>query len=197
MDYNEINRYLELPPRVVLKLKWCFLKRGFGHFGKGSWLIKPLKIYGSKNIYIGENVKIGAYSYLASLPLTCESSRLIIEDGVYIGDFSHIFSTSSIKIEKNALLANFVYISDSQHNFYNVNEPIKDQSIKQLQPIVIGSGCWIGEHVSIIGASIGNNSIIGANSVVTHDIPDYSVAVGAPAKVIKKFNFKTNNWERT
>ena len=59
---------------------------------------------------------------------------------------------------------------------------------------MIGEGSWLGEHVCVIGASIGKHCVIGANAVVVHDIPDYSVAVGAPARVIKKFNEDSNSW---
>jgi acetyltransferase-like isoleucine patch superfamily enzyme len=56
-------------------------------------------------------------------------------------------------------------------------------------------GAWLGENVCVIGASIGKNSVIGANSVVTKNIPDYCVAVGSPAKVIKKYNVEKQIWE--
>jgi acetyltransferase-like isoleucine patch superfamily enzyme len=54
----------------------------------------------------------------------------------------------------------------------------------------------LGENVCILSASVGKHCVIGANSVVTHDIPDYSVVVGAPARVIKKYNFDTQRWEK-
>lgn len=60
--------------------------------------------------------------------------------------------------------------------------------------MVIGEGSWIGENVCVIGASVGRHCVIGANAVVTKDIPDYSVAVGAPARVIKKYNFNRGAW---
>ena len=72
--------------------------------------------------------------------------------------------------------------------------PVKYQPIKQLNEVYIGDGCWIGENVCIIGASIGKNSVIGANAVVMKDIPDYCVAVGAPARVIKKYDFDLQEW---
>jgi acetyltransferase-like isoleucine patch superfamily enzyme len=60
--------------------------------------------------------------------------------------------------------------------------------------VIIGSGSWIGENVCIIGASVGRNSVIGCNSVVTKDIDDYCIAVGSPARVIKRFDFNTRQW---
>ena len=71
------------------------------------------------------------------------------------------------------------------------------QKIKQINHVEIGDGTWIGENVCILGVKIGKNCVIGANSVVTKDIPDYSVVVGSPAVIIKKFNITANRWEKS
>ena len=76
----------------------------------------------------------------------------------------------------------------------NLEVPIKEQGIIQKKDVYIGDGSWLGENVCVIGASIGQHCVIGANSVVTKDIPDYSVAVGSPAKVIKRYNPETKQW---
>lgn len=89
-----------------------------------------------------------------------------------------------------------VYISDNLHSFEDIGTPIHKQPIKQIGTVRIGEGSWLGENVCVIGANIGKHCTIGANSVVTHDIPDYSVAVGAPAKVIKRYDFETQQWEK-
>jgi acetyltransferase-like isoleucine patch superfamily enzyme len=72
-----------------------------------------------------------------------------------------------------------------------------DQPIQQIHEVEIGEGAWIGENVCIIGASVGKGCVIGANSVVTKNIPDYCVAVGAPAKIIKRYSFELNEWLKT
>ena len=72
--------------------------------------------------------------------------------------------------------------------------PIKNQEIQFLQKVTVGEGSWLGENVSVIGASVGRNSVIGANSVVIKDIPDYCVAVGAPAVVIKHYDSVMSCW---
>lgn len=177
----------------ALLYKWIFC-----NFGSKSSLSDPLKIHGSKRIYIGNRVTIAKQCWIAAMPLTSsDKCELIFNDGVTIGDFNHIYATRSIIFEKDVLTANFVYISDNLHCFEDINTPIKNQPIKQLKIVVIGEGCWIGEHVSIIGASVGKHSVVGANSVVTHDIPDYCVAVGSPARIIKRYNFDTKQWEKT
>ena len=177
--------------------KWYY-KHVFHEFGINATISSALKIHHPENITICNNVRIGKYNWLAAVPFTGDSCcNLVFKDGVTIGDFNHIYATGSIVFEKNALTANYVYISDNLHSFEEINTPISQQPIKQLQHVIIGEGCWIGEHVSIIGASVGKNSVIGANSVVTHDIPDYCVAVGAPARIIKRYNPETKLWEKT
>jgi acetyltransferase-like isoleucine patch superfamily enzyme len=181
--------------RIPIRLYYFLI---FGKYSFKSTINIPLKIDGGKNILIGEDVFIGYRVWLSALSYTgSDECQLIIEDGVIIGHFNHIVATRGIKIEKNALLASRVYISDNQHDYSNPNIPIKNQRIIQKNNVVIGTGCWIGENVSIIGASIGKNSVIGANSVVTKSIPDYCIAVGIPARIIKRYNFETKTWERT
>lgn len=171
--------------------------RKLGGIGENVVLPFSLKLHGPQNIKINNNVIIGTNCWLAAVPLTnFEKCELVFNENAVIGDYNHIYATGSIVIEKYALTANYVYITDNLHCYDDISTPITLQPIKQLKPVIIGEGCWIGEHVSIIGASIGRNSVVGANSVVTHDIPDYCVAVGAPAKVIKRYDFEQNKWVR-
>lgn len=168
----------------------------FKSFGKKSKIISPLHLDGKKYIEIGNNVRIQYKTWLACVPLTgAKNPKLIISDGSCIGNFNHIYATESIIIEPNVLTADKVYISDNLHSYEDITLPIIKQPIKQISKVVIGEGSWVGENVCIIGASIGKHCVIGANSVVTKNIPDFCVAVGAPAKVIKRYNFETKVWE--
>lgn len=192
-----IKNFLKI---LLLKVERLKNMNKYGSYGQNVSIMKPLRIMGGGNIYIDDNVSIHSYCWLAAVPLTDEGvkdkCRLTIKNGSVIGDFAHIFATHEITIEEDVLLANFVYISDNAHGYEDVDVPIIKQPIVQKSSVKIGKGSWIGEHVSIFGASIGTHCIIGSNSVVNHDIPDYSIAVGAPAKVIKQYNFKTKKWER-
>ena len=123
-------------------------------------------------------------------------SSLIIKKGSRIGDFAHIYATNEIVIEENVLFANFIYVSDTDHGYEDPDIPVLDQPIIRKGKVRIGEGSWLGEHVCVCGASIGKHCIIGANAVVIKDIPDYSIAVGVPAKVVKQYNFETKKWER-
>ena len=122
------------------------------------------------------------------------NGKLIIEDNVNIGQGAHIIASSELVIEKNATLSSYVFISDCHHCYEDIEMNIMNQPL-DVRPVHIGEGCLIGRGVAILaGASVGKHSVIGANSVVTGKIPDYSVACGIPAKVIKKYDFIQKKW---
>lgn len=189
-----ISRIISFLSRRV----FYFLNKGeFRLLSNSSHIYKLLRIDGPENISIHDGVIIQKYTWLAAKPLTGESScHLSIGVGSIIGNFNHIYATKEIIIGNYVLTADKVYISDNQHIYEDINSPILFQGVKQLSRVIIGDGTWIGENVCIIGASIGKNCIIGANSVVTKDIPDYCVAVGSPAKIVKMFNLNSNRWEK-
>lgn len=181
----------------VRKLFYIHNRKKFSHLAINAVLDKLLRIDGKENIIIRKNVVIQKSTWIAAVPLTNKNTcSLIVDEGCIIGNFNHIYATEFIHIEKNVLTADKVYIADNSHSFDNIDIPIMHQGIRQLPKVKIGEGSWIGENVCIIGASVGRNSVIGANSVVTKDIPDYCVAVGSPARVVKKYNFMTKKWEK-
>jgi acetyltransferase-like isoleucine patch superfamily enzyme len=177
------------------KLFYFLNRRKYRYLSSKAYVQKLLRVDGKQNITIEKNVVIQRLTWIAAVPLSnAMDCHLLIGEGSIIGHFNHIFATGEIEIGKNVLTADKVFITDNQHQFDNIHLPIHTQGVKQLSKVIIGDGSWIGENVCIIGASVGKNSVIGANSVVTKDIPDYCVAVGAPAKVIKKFDFENNKW---
>jgi len=189
--------YLRVKNSLFIRLFRFFYKSKFKEFGNRSSILFPLNLNGLSNISIGNNVCIDNKVWLAAVPHTGEQQcELIIGDGTCIGNFNHIYATKSIVIGKNVLTADKVYISDNLHGYENIDLPILKQPIKQIGNVIIGDGSWLGENACVIGAKIGRNCVIGANSVVTRDIPDYSVAIGAPAKVIKQYCFDTKEWKK-
>lgn len=181
--------------RIIRFLNIRKFKSLFKEFGDNSYIDKPLRIQGSSNITIKNNVRINQRAWLGSEPLTgMETSELTIGSGCVIGDYNHIWATHCIVLENDVLTANHVYISDNLHSYEDINVPIIHQKILQKKDVIIGEGSWLGENVCVIGASVGKHCVIGANSVVTRDIPDYSVAVGAPAKVIKHYDIILKKW---
>ena len=110
--------------------------------------------------------------------------------------FHYSACASQIRIGKNTAVAANVTITDIHHPYEDVETPIERQDII-TKSVLIGEDCKIYNNVVVMpGVHIGKHCTIGANSVVTHDIPGYSVAVGAPARVIKQYNFETKRWEK-
>lgn len=127
---------------------------------------------------------------------SADSPSIRIGNSVSIGHFCHIIGLYNINIESKVLIADKVFISDCTHNYEDISQPVIDQGVSKLSDVSIGEGSWIGENVCICGAHIGKHCVIGANSVVTRDIPDYSIAAGIPAKVVKKYDFNKHEWIR-
>lgn len=156
----------------------------------------PFSINGAKFMTIGSNVYIKSNSWLLAIDNQENSNtdKLTIGAKTYIGRNVHIVALKGVHISKNVLISDNVYLADNYHNFENGNIPYKNQGVGFKKEVLVGEGSWLGENVCVISSQIGKQCIIGANSVVTKDIPDYSMAVGSPAKVIKKFDQTTNSW---
>ncbi len=177
------------------RLYYYFLNRTlwrycFETIGSRSVVFAPMQINSKRAIRIGEKCFIGANSWL----LAVGNGKIEINNNCTIGHFSHFAANSQITICNDVLIADRVFISDNTHSYEDINTPIIMQELKELKPVVIGEGSWIGENVCICGASIGKHCVVGANSVVISDIPDYCVAVGCPAKVVKKYDFISEEW---
>ena len=162
--------------------------------GKDAFLHSPFRLEGAQHISVGAGsvMQRGAWLYCGALD--GQAGRLAIGDGCVFGYNNHITAVVGVVIEDHVLTANNVYISDNLHSYEDISLPVMHQPVRCKKPVVIGRGSWIGENASIVGASIGKNCVIGANAVVTRDIPDYSVAVGIPAVVIRRFDQQAGAW---
>ena len=176
---------------------WLFYKKRYGFAVCQSRIDKPLRICGTSNIYIYTNCFIMPLARLEAVRFYGGkeyNGKLIIKEGVNIGQGAHIIASSELIIEKNATLSSYVFISDCHHSYEDIETNIMRQHLI-VKPVHIGEGCLIGRGVAVLaGVSIGKHSVIGANSVVTKSIPDYCVAAGIPAKVIKKYDFEQQKW---
>jgi acetyltransferase-like isoleucine patch superfamily enzyme len=122
---------------------------------------------------------------------------IIIGDCVSLGMDSTVSATKKIIIKDHVFTARNVYISDHEHEYRDISRPIGEQGIANIAEVKIGAETWIGQNAAILpGVTIGRHCIIGANSVVNCDIPDYSIAVGVPAKVIRFYNPEKRCWEK-
>ena len=178
--------------------------RGWFMFKNARLIRFPFRVRGKQYIKIGKGFTTGFNCRIDALNINNLGEKYLIEIGenVEINDEVHIGATEKIIIEDNVLIASKVYISDHNHGSYKGDEQDSPMSIPKERkiyssPIKIEKNVWIGELCCILqGVTIGEGSIIGAMSVVTKDIPPYTIAVGSPAKLIKRYNFKTKKWDK-
>ena len=169
---------------------------------KNARLIRfPFRVRGKNYIKIGKGFTTGFNCRIDAFNHDNLTGYLIdIGENVEINDDVHIAAVERISIGDNVLIASKVYIADHNHGGYK--GPFQDSPLSTPQsrkiftdPIVIEKNVWLGEFVCVLqGVTIGEGSIIGAMSVVTKNIPPHSIAVGSPAKVIKRYDFGLQQW---
>jgi acetyltransferase-like isoleucine patch superfamily enzyme len=132
-------------------------------------------------IYIGKNVNIGS-----NVEIISQNGQIYIDDNVFIGKGTVIVSLEEISIGKDTLIAENVTIRDQDHNYEKL--PLSISSFLTT-PIRIGKNVWIGAKVTILrGSDIGDQCVIGANSLVRIKISNQMVVAGVPARIIKKID---------
>jgi acetyltransferase-like isoleucine patch superfamily enzyme len=116
-----------------------------------------------------------------------EAARVRIGAGTFLNQGVMVAAQHLVEIGDHCMLANGCFVSDASHRYDDPHQPITWQGFESKGPTRIGDNCWLGANVVVTsGVAIGERCVIGANSVVTHDIEAFSVAVGAPARVIRK-----------
>ena len=166
--------------------------RRFGRFGRGSIIcFPPNTIFNERYIHIGEGTMLGPDVTLSAGMVPgqeCLSDPVVsIGDRCLIGKGSGIVGHFGIVIGNDVWTGHHVYITDQNHGYEDITRPISQQTQPE-RPVSIGDGSWLGFGTVVLpGATIGRHCTIGANSVVTGEIPDNSVAVGAPARVVRRY----------
>lgn len=156
---------------------------------KFKFIGKNVKFYGNvrvehpySNIHISDYCSIGLRGYFAAQP---PNASIFLGKNVSMNSNFFITSCYRIEIGDNVYIAENVSIRDHDHVFSDTKVPIKLQGMRGAS-IKIGDDVWIGRGVMITsGVTIGKGCVIGANAVVTKDLPDYSIAVGVPAKIMR------------
>jgi len=193
-------------PRALVKANYCYSEIAWLclcylwtkiSFPQCALIRFPLVIRGKKNIRFGENFKCG---YHNRFDVYTSSGSIAFGNNVQVNDFCHISSLCSISIGDNTLIASRVFITDHNHGLYSSQEAV-ERGIKQIasspidrdyeaSPVTIGKNVWIGEAVTILpGVNVGDYCIIGANSVVTRDLPEATISIGIPAKTIRHLGY--------
>jgi acetyltransferase-like isoleucine patch superfamily enzyme len=170
------------------------------HKGRNVIVKSPHFICGAENIVIEDNVRIGPYCRIESIGSYSDKRvrpQVRIREGTSIEWHFILVCVNEIDIGENVMIATNVFITDTTHGYADGTKPYLHQPILEGEKTKIGNGVWIGAN-SIIshGVTVGDQSIIGAGSLVNRDIPPYSIAVGSPAKVVKKFDHETKVWKK-
>lgn len=185
----------EFSQKIKAKRDWCYtlwIKNNILKVGNDSIIGYDCFLLGGKYIELGNNVSIGRHGVV-----TCWDSyvgdkfspRIKVGNSTSIGEYCHITSINSITIGDGVLMGRRVTITDNSHGKFSTEEcniPPSHRKLYSKGPIIIEDNVWIGDKVSIMpGVHIGKGSIIGANSVVTKNVLEYSIVGGVPAKTIK------------
>lgn len=178
-------------------IRACY-KPFFKELGKKSYFVSPL-ILTPGCIVCKERVYVAKHARMEGIVQYNErrfTPSIVLEEGVTIQQNLHLTCAEKITVGRNTAVGANVTITDIHHPYEEISIPIEHQDIR-VAPVSIGEDCKIYNNAVILpGVSVGNHVTIGANSVVAADIPDYSVAVGAPARVVKQYDFGTGRWEK-
>lgn len=180
--------------KIYWALRSLLLKPFFGKYGLMSYMGKPIFLMGLKNFYFGKRTRIFPGARLESH----NGGIIEIQDNVSIGQNFHCISGENQKlvISKNTTISANVFISNIDHDYREIGKHILEQNIIKKET-TIGENSFIGFGAVILpGSKLGKQCIVGANSVVRGEYPDFSVLVGSPAKIVKKYNFDLNIWEK-
>lgn len=198
IDDNERIKYIGVyAPYLLLDHEKSPMNNLLYFCGVNVDIHEDWRFYGAEGISIGNNVSIqkGAWFCIPYDNYNGEP-RIVIGDGCDLGYRLSISASNRVVLEENVLIAANVHITDHNHNYDLVGIPIRYQGISSFSnEVVIGRGSWIANNVVIAGnVKIGKGCAIGANTVVTNDIPSYCVAVGSPARVVKAFDCREKRW---
>lgn len=167
--------------------------RRFGHFGFGSMICFPAAtIMNERHISLGSGTLICPQVSLSVGVIPgqqgLDPTVLRIGDRCVLGRGSSIVAHTRVEIGDDVWTGPNVYITDQNHGYTDVERPIWQQPTPPDRAVVVGAGSWLGYGVVVLpGARIGRNAVIGAHAVVIGDIPDWSVAVGVPARVVRRY----------
>ncbi len=184
---------------MIDKIIWfvktnLFLRFRIKTIGLLTYIGSPIHLYGGNKIFIGNKVRI----FPGSRMEVHNNGSILMENNISIGQNLHLISSNEqLKICRDTTISGNVFITNIDHDYQEIDVHILDQKyvIKTTQ---IGENCFIGYGAALqAGTILGRQCIVGANSVVRGEFPDYCVIAGAPAKIVKRYNQQTKNWEKT
>lgn len=182
--------------KIFWILRGLLYKPFFGKYGLPSYIGKPVFIENFKRIFIGKRVRIFPS---ARIEVIDDDSSIFFEDNISIGQNLHIISGGSqeLRIGKNTTFSANVFITNIDHKYDEIKKHLLEQPLVSSKT-QIGENCFIGYGVVIqAGTMLGKQCIVGANAVVRGHFPDYSVIVGVPARIVKRYDIEKQEWCKT
>lgn len=180
-----------------LSFKSLWLSLQFKECGVGLIAKPGVRVNKPKQVSLGKRVCLDRQSSIFLNQISGKRPIVRIGNNVLIGAYSSIGCSNEVVIEDDVMFAPHVHVTDRNHTYEDISIPISRQPAVSDGPVLIGRETWLGYGVQVMpNVRIGRHCVIAAGSIVTKNIPDYSVAVGIPAKVIKKYNFETSRWEK-
>ena len=183
---------------MIYKIWWIvrglLYKPFFGSYGLPSYIGKPIYIGNFKRIYIGKKVRIFPH---VRIEVVDNKSLIVFEDNISIGQNFHITSGADLIICKNTTIAENVMITNIDHEYQEIDKHILEQPLITNET-KIGENCFIGYSAVIqAGTILGKHCVVGANAVVRGTFPAYSVIVGVPARIVKRYDKVSKEWKKT
>lgn len=178
------------PIKYLWAARAVVYKMTFGRIGNMTYIGRPTFIEGRKNIYIGNRVRVFPGIRMEAIG----NGTIKIGDNTAIEQNVHITSGGGVHIGNDVTIVANVCITNIDHQYEDIDKSVLNQGIK-VTDTKIGDGCFIGFGAVIqAGTTLGTHCIVGANAVVRGNFPDYSVIVGVPARIVKRYNAKTGQW---
>lgn len=174
--FIDIDTVIKVPEKIFIGSE-CFL---------AEKVILEARTEKDRGIVLGDRVVIRENTIL-----TATRGTIVLDDNAWVGPNCLFYGNGGLVIGKKVLIAGHTVIATINHNFDRLDVPIYDQGTT-FEPVTICDGAWVGLNTSIMpGVTIGEGAVVGAGSVVTKNIPPYCIAVGNPARVVKKREGKT------
>jgi acetyltransferase-like isoleucine patch superfamily enzyme len=168
----------------------------FAAFGADSWIVPPARVVTPQAISIGRGVVIHEHAWLSVVPvIEGVWPNLTIGDRCNIGRMMHIACVGEVILEEDVLTAAQVFIGDTYHGYDDPNQPVSKQPMAPPKSVRIGRGSFLGlGSIVLQGVTLGEQAYVAAGAVVTADVPARTLVVGSPARAVRQYDPKRNEW---